>query len=352
MAHSILGQRFAQQDLRRPPWHELQSAVLRPQTNVSEALGLIDGDFLVEKAPLYVYYAQRGIRVEDQFALVRPALTDQPEPEVLGIVGKDYELIQHGEVARALDPLVDQANGWVVETLGILNGGAQFFATFNAEGFVVNEDDIDVYWVVSEYKGRSSLDIFSAHTRVVCQNTYRIAEGQALQRLAIPHYRGARQELDFAVQVLAAAECHKQEFKDQLEQMGRTALVEQQVQAILRQTYLEPAPPRRVKFIDELSKNAGFLNVSPSIQAEYAALQQSWLQERDRTERTRQAVYERYDIFGQERRRYAGTAWALWNAVTEVENYKTGKGRGASTLFGSRAETMQRAYSRLLESMN
>src|SRR5207248_9235840 len=95
MAHSILGQRFAQQDLRRPPWHELQSAVLRPQTNVSEALGLIDGDFLIEKAPLYVYYAQRGIRVVDQFALVRPALTDVPEPEVLGIVGKDYELIQH-----------------------------------------------------------------------------------------------------------------------------------------------------------------------------------------------------------------------------------------------------------------
>src|SRR5207248_2513381 len=95
MAHSILGQRFGQQDLRRPPWHEIQSAVLRPQTNVSEALGLIDGDFLIEKAPLYVYYAQRGIRVVDQFALVRPALTDVPEPEVLGIVGKDYELIQH-----------------------------------------------------------------------------------------------------------------------------------------------------------------------------------------------------------------------------------------------------------------
>src|SRR5205807_7198618 len=130
MVHSILGQRFGQQDLRRPPWHEIQSAVLRPQTNVSEALGLIDGDFLIEKAPLHVYYAQRGIRVVDQFALFRPALTDAPEPEVLGIVGKDYELIQHGEVARALDPLVAPANGWVVETLGILNGGAQFFATF------------------------------------------------------------------------------------------------------------------------------------------------------------------------------------------------------------------------------
>ena len=46
-------------------------------------MGLIDGDFLIEKAPLYVYYAQRGIRVVDQFALVRPALTDAPEPEVL-----------------------------------------------------------------------------------------------------------------------------------------------------------------------------------------------------------------------------------------------------------------------------
>jgi hypothetical protein len=348
----VLGQRFAQQDLRRLPWHELQSAVLRPQTNVSEALGLIDGDFLVEKAPIYVYYAQRGIRVEDQFALVRPALTDQPEPEVLGIVGKDYELIQHGEVARALDPLVDQANGWAVETLGILNGGAQFFATFNAEGFVVNEEDIDVYWIVSEYKGRSSLDIFSAHTRVVCQNTYRVAEGQALQRLAIPHYRGARQELDFAVQVLTAAERHKQEFKEQLEQMGRTSLVEQQVQQILRQTYLDPAPPRRVKFIDELSKNSGFLDVSPKLQTEYASLQQSWLQERDRVERTREAVYERYGIFGQERGRYARTVWALWNAVTEVENFKTGKSRGVSALFESRAETMQRAYSLLLKSMN
>jgi hypothetical protein len=350
MAHSILGTKFAQQDQRKAPWHDIQGAVLRPESTVSEALGMVDGDFLVERAPLYVYYDNKGIKMAGLSALVRPALPEDPEVRILGTVGDDYELMQHGDVARALDPLVK--NGWAVETLGILHQGAQFFVTFYSGGFLVNEDDIDVYWVMSETKAKSSFDIFSATTRVVCRNTYRIAESRAIESLKIPHFRGAAQELDFAVQVLAAAQAHKYELKQQLEQMGRTTLLDRQVTEILERVYPDPAPPRRMKIIDDLSKGDRALVIPENLKAEYEVLAKGYVGDLDRTMQIRDATYERYDLFNQERPHYAGTAWAVWNAVTEVENHKKGKGRGVSTLFGSRADTMQRAYSVLLESTN
>jgi hypothetical protein len=46
-----------------------------------------------------------------------------------------------------------------------------------------------------------------------------------------------------------------------------------------------------------------------------------------------------------------GTAWALYNAVTELENYRKGpaESRGENILFGTRGKRMETAFAELLE---
>ena len=39
-----------------------------------------------------------------------------------------------------------------------------------------------------------------------------------------------------------------------------------------------------------------------------------------------------------------GTAWAAYNAVTEVADWREGRGADASALFGGRAKEKSRAY--------
>jgi hypothetical protein len=319
--------------------------VFRPHTLVSEGLKLVDGDFAVERCPLQTRFTIPGMGevvfdVPGQSALVRPPLNDDPEPRVLGIVSHDYELIQHLEVAKALDPLVSR--GWALETLGILHEGAQFFSTFAAGGFKVNEDDIEQYWIVSEHKGLSSIQIFSAHTRVVCANTYRVAESQALTNLSIPHFRGAKQELDWVVQVLAAAEQQTKELQATLEHFGKTHLLQDQVTNILEKVYPLPPTPRKVRTVQELRKANPALELDRATTNDLLQLEAEYVQKSERVIATRDTVWERMQVFNLERSDYADTSWALWNSVTEVENFKSGKGRGVSTLFGGRADTMER----------
>lgn len=351
MSHAILGTRIAKQDGRKAFWHEILGAILQPKTSVSEGLGLIDGHFFYEKAPLYTEAFGDIIEVPDQYALVRPALKDDPQVRFAGIVGKDYELVQHGEFAVLLDPLVDQ--GWTVESMGILHDGAQLFVCFHAGAYVVNGDDVLDYWVASEYKAQTSFEVFNTPMRTECANTYTLGKSKALQQLRIPHFRGARQELEFALQVVAAAEMHKAEFKASLEAMGRMSLLERQVNEILERTYLDPPPTRFMRLVDEqLSQGNSFQHLPGELKFKYSQEEAKWRTSADVVARTRDAAYERYDVFNQRHSSYAGTAWALWNGITEVENFKNGKQRGISGLWGSRAETMQRAYSVLLESVN
>jgi hypothetical protein len=348
VSHEILNRRFGQVRDRELAWHSLQNATFQPGCTVMEAAEQVGATFNIDRLPVFVRYPDgTEVPFPNHFGLVRPPLADVPGYAPLQVVGASYELVQHTDFCRALDPLTKE--GWQVETLGVLSEGAQVFVCFAAGGFVVNGDDLDLLWCASDTKDGGAMSLFSTHTRVVCKNTYRIAEGSALQRLQIPHYRGAKAELDFAVQVLAATQSAQADFKATLEQFGRTRLVDEQIAAILERAYPTPAMPRRAKMIDELSKNGGFAVLGPDMQAEYTALQREWLSEREHVEATREAVVERTDIFGQERPDFGGTAWALWNGVTEIANYAKGQGRAQSILFGRRGSTMQTAYKALCE---
>lgn len=113
--------------VKEKAWHNLGQIIDRYPTS-SEAIGHAGLDYIVEKRPLFTYDTNNHlagnpdalpeIAVPDFFATVR-ADTEQ----VLGVVGKDYEVVQNRDAFAFFDDIVGGGDGVLYETAGALGEG-------------------------------------------------------------------------------------------------------------------------------------------------------------------------------------------------------------------------------------
>ncbi|WP_144120944.1 DUF932 domain-containing protein [Catellatospora sichuanensis] len=99
------------------------------------------------------------------------------KPDLLGVVGTDYKVIQNEECTELINLLVDES-GAHFETAGSLRGGRQVFLTMKLPRTlrVAGVDDIDLYLAVTtSHDGSAALRIDATPVRVVCANTQRMA---------------------------------------------------------------------------------------------------------------------------------------------------------------------------------
>lgn len=151
------------------------------------------------------------IPVPNHFATVR----DNPVtglPEVLGVVGQRYEVMQNEELCGLLESLVDQS-GAIYETAGAVKGGRRVFVTMKLPDHISigGEDPVDQYLAaVTSHDGSMPTTLMVTPVRVVCQNTLNLAFGHAKNTLKIRHTSSssqlltaqARQALDFSFKYL------------------------------------------------------------------------------------------------------------------------------------------------------
>lgn len=350
MSAGITGEMFVQAVERGPAWHSIKhaSGPVQVGEQPSDTLVRLGADFLVEKGNLAAWSENMGLWVPcpDKFAIIRPPIDTDAEPKVLGIVGDDYTIVQHADLAAALDSLAQA--GWQLETLGVLHEGAQLFSAFAAEGYVLNADEITEYYVATVRHAASALRIFPTQVRVVCQNTLNLALSGAENMIAIPHYASVQQELGWAVDVVRMAKEISQQRRAEQERMGEVRLDKEQIEAFIADVYREPALGRRAEAIEQRVQTAGELG--SDVQQEYEELQERHAKATERVQELRECVRYSLDSFNQERSDYADTGWALLNSVTFVTSHLRGKLRGESLLFGGdREEAQHRAYRHLLQ---
>ncbi|MFZ4929174.1 DUF932 domain-containing protein [Chryseobacterium sp. Mn2064] len=196
-------------------WHNLGQIVEVHPTS-EEAIRFAGLDYEVEKSPLFtkgtgLVESQDGLKVSDSelevpnyFANIR---TDNNT--VLGVVGKDYHIVQNREAFSFFDAIVGGGNGILYETAGALGNGERIFITAKLPDYirVGNGDDITEKYIflTTSHDGSGSITAAFTPIRIVCQNTLNASLKNMSNVVRIRHTSGAKQRLEDAHKVMGLA---------------------------------------------------------------------------------------------------------------------------------------------------
>ena len=214
-----------------PAWHKL-GQILDHVFTAREAIEFGGLDFTVEKQRLLT---ERWLDVPDYFATVR-----EDNNEVLGMVGKDYTIVQNRDVFSFFDQIVGEGKA-IYETAGCLGKGGMIFITAKLpKQIVIGKDGIiDNYLVLcSSHDGSMAITAFFTPVRVVCQNTLNAAFSNNANRVYIKHTQNVKERFVEAALVMGM----HSEYLDKLEVAFRLLydkrVSDQDMKAIITRAFL------------------------------------------------------------------------------------------------------------------
>lgn len=219
MAHNINFNSYTGQysffSVKEKPWHGLGQIVKQCPTS-AEAIKYAGLNYNVIKSPLYtkgsgiiendngIEIGGSEIEVPDYFANVR-----SDNNTVLGVVGKDYHIIQNREAFNFFDSIVGGGDGILYETAGALGNGERIFITAKLPDYirVGNGDDVTEKYIflTTSHDGSGSITAAFTPIRIVCQNTLNASLRNMSNVVRIKHTAGAKQRLEDAHKVMGLA---------------------------------------------------------------------------------------------------------------------------------------------------
>jgi len=195
-------------------WHGLGQIVEQYPTS-EEAIKHAGLDYEVVKSPLFtqgsdIVESTDGIEmgsceldVPNYFANVRA-----DNNTVLGVVGKDYQIIQNREAFSFFDSIVG-GDGIFYETAGALGQGERIFITAKLPDYirVGNGDDVveKYIFLTTSHDGSGSITAAFTPVRIVCQNTLNASLRNMSNVVRIKHTSGAKQRIEDAYKVMGLA---------------------------------------------------------------------------------------------------------------------------------------------------
>jgi phage/plasmid-like protein (TIGR03299 family) len=243
----------------------------------------------------------------------------------IGSVGQDYTPIQHTSGFELLDRLVNSIDGAHYETMGTLDHGALVWGQVNPNFKIrVGDDESDVYLTFqTSHDGSKAFDIFETGIRSVCRNTFRMASLKKLgSTLRVKHTKNSAKRVD--------------SLKAEIDEIKNVAMtMEERLQFLSKRKVTRES---LTKVMDRLF---------PKKQTEDGE-ESSTRRDNNIADVLRLYDYNDGDTFREQR----GTAYNLWNAVTEyTDHFRSTKNdmRAESAVFGSGDKLKNTAFSVLLE---
>lgn len=198
------------------PWHGLGIAVEGHQT-MAEMLKLAKADYKVELRPVYVQQDDGlYVEIEDRFATTRQD-TDGTI-QAFEVMKSRYAVVQNETVlAKALQVVGASQGDAVLETVGVLLDGRQFFATIDLGALVIDpqgiSDEIARYLLVqTSHDGSMPITYANTDIRAVCANTCRFGIAKAKSTFKARHTPNVESTLDEAKTVLRLSSEWAEEF--------------------------------------------------------------------------------------------------------------------------------------------
>ncbi|MGN7811752.1 DUF932 domain-containing protein [Flavobacterium sp. 22076] len=310
--------------VKEKPWHNLGQVVEKYPTS-AEAIAHAELDFEVEKRRLFTpsapivtqdFVDSGRLDVPDYCSTVR---TDNDT--VLGVVGKDYHIVQNRDAFSFFDSIVG-GDGIMYETAGVLGKGERIFITAKMPDYIrVGKDDlIEKYlFLTTSHDGSGSITAAFTPIRIVCANTLNAAMQSKTNTVRIRHTSNARDRLEQAHKVMGIYDTLSSSLEAVFNYWAKTRISDQEVKKLIQHAM---APNREVlkRLQEERNEelSACFNNMVDSA-FEYAMSHPS--QQTDTTK---------------------GTVFGAYNAVTgyfqNVRKYKDDEVKLSSILMGGTAQ--------------
>lgn len=324
---------------RAPAWHGLGTIIPPDQAlGVMDAISLAKADYRVELHPIVIQAFGQTIDT-GKMAIIRQPLEADPEPRMFGVAGAQYTPIQNAELGVLLADLSEKQE-WPVETVGVLGQGQQFFATLRATSVEIGADEVIIYYLISTgHDGGTATRIACTPVKVVCQNTLIMGLQAATISASVIHRGDAHGEVAWNMDVLAQMRRAQEAVTHAMQIMAspKSKLDHDEVEAVLEAAY--PSVIRDTAAIARaramIEQDTMTLDDARKVgMATKVKRADAWS---ETVREYRGAARARLMVFNDEEPVVAGTAWAVYNAVVETEQYRKGRSKetvGRDILFG------------------
>lgn len=243
---------------RTTAWHGL-GTVTPDALNSKDALHTAGLDWTVKRQPLFL---ADGTEVKTNFANVR-----ETDNSILGVVGDRYEILQNVEAFDFADSLLQE--GATYETAGSLFGGKKVFLCAKLRTEDILGDAVDSFLVIANtHDGSGCLKAMTTPVRVVCNNTLKMAQAQAMRCFNIRHTSGMRDKVEEARRVLSLADKYMFALKEEAERMVQLKITPRQVKALMDDLFqtAEGASKRTLTMMEPLKAYMDMALDAPDIQ--------------------------------------------------------------------------------------
>lgn len=225
-----------QVDLERKAYFEKMGVTIENATSLVTALKLSGLDFEVRKLPLFHAGVQNEYafkQVPEFFATVR---TDTET--TLGVVGKDYTLLQNIEAFNFLESLVGTGKA-KFETAGFFRkNGAASYIQMSTEPISILGDDFDNYILISNgFDGISAVTVVITPIRAICRNTAMLALRKASNKVSVRHSVNLHDNLENAKEVLFASSNYLTALKEEAEKLATKPFSKEAFEALCYRLY-------------------------------------------------------------------------------------------------------------------
>jgi phage/plasmid-like protein (TIGR03299 family) len=315
-------QRYSFVSAIEPAWHKL-GQILDHVFTAREAIEFGGLDFTVEKQRLFT---ERGLDVPDYFATVR-----EDNNDVLGMVGKDYTIVQNRDVFSFFDQIVGEGKA-IYETAGCLGKGGMIFITAKLPKQIVigRDGPIENYLVLcSSHDGSMAITAFFTPVRVVCQNTLNASLNNNTNRVYIKHTQNVKERFVEAALVMGM----HSEYLDKLEVAFRLLydkrVTDQDMKSIITRAFLSKEEIKALAINGNMELSTRKANMVDGVVGYY---------------------HQASEIDS-----IRGTGYGVYNAVAgyfqNVKNFRSDDQKMKSIVLGGlSAQYSQRVFDRLIKS--
>lgn len=279
---------------RVPAWHSL-GTITDGALTADEAIKVAQLDWTVTKTTDPIAAPVMGENGIDLVTMPNKFLTYRAHPksgelEALGVVGKNYVVVQNAESFGFLNYMTDEF-GAVFETAGSLHGGRKVFVSMKMPKTMLigGHDAVELYLLAwNSHDGMSGFNVVATPQRVVCQNTLTAGIRNAKSSWSIRHTGDVQRQVTQARETLGLTFAYADEFQKQA-----NALIDQQFTA------------------DEFDRLVASLVKAPKDATD---------RQQEAAKATRASIATYWTAPTQAN--IAGTKWAAYNAITEWADWE------------------------------